>query len=125
MPWDFDNKRPIYLQLVDEIQLKVVSGEYPPGARLPSVRDMATEAGVNPNTMQRALSQLEADCLLFTERTSGRFVTEDKELIDGLRTKMAAQCVAALWEKLRQMGFKNKEAIELIGNIIKGAESNE
>ncbi len=125
MQWDFDNKRPIYLQLVDLIQLKVVAGEYPPGSRLPSVRDMATEAGVNPNTMQRALSQLEADCLLYTERTNGRFVTEDKNLIGELRNKIATQCIAALWEKLRQMGFKTREAMELIGNIIKGAESNE
>lgn len=122
MPWDFDNKRPIYLQLVDAIQLKIVSGEYAPGMRLPSVRDMATEAGVNPNTMQRALSQLENDCLLFTERTNGRFVTEDIHTIDSLRNKLAEGYVRFLWENLQQMGFTPDIALQLIRKIIKGDE---
>ena len=81
MPWDLKSDRPIYIQLIEEIQLRIFSGEYPPGSKLPSVRDIAQEASVNPNTMQRALSKLEEDGLVITHRTSGRTITEDVEMI--------------------------------------------
>ena len=77
MGWNLKSDRPIYAQLIEQIELMIVSGMYPPGAKLPSVRDLAADAAVNPNTMQRALSQLETDGLLYTQRTSGRYVTED------------------------------------------------
>ena len=77
MKWQFSADAPIYAQLVTQIQVGIVSGAFPPGDRLPSVRDLATEAGVNPNTMQRALTELERDGLVYSQRTAGRFVTED------------------------------------------------
>ena len=77
MKWQFSNDAPIYTQLIEQIQVGIVAGAFPPGERLPSVRDLATEAGVTPNTMQRALAELERDGLVFSHRTAGRFVTED------------------------------------------------
>ena len=76
MKWDFSSDAPIYAQLILQIKVGIVSGAFPPGERLPSVRDLATEAGVNPNTMQRALTELERDGLVYSQRTAGRFVTE-------------------------------------------------
>ncbi|MFR2562465.1 MAG: GntR family transcriptional regulator [Anaeromassilibacillus sp.] len=87
MGWNLKSDRPIYAQLIEQIELMIVSGMYPPGAKLPSVRDLAADAAVNPNTMQRALSQLETDGLLYTQRTSGRYVTEDVDKI--MQTKRA------------------------------------
>ena len=81
----FDMSRPIYAQIVERLKAKILAGVYPPGGHLDSVRDMAAAAGVNPNTMQRALAQLEAEGLVYTERTTGRFVTEDTALLEQLR----------------------------------------
>ena len=81
MRWEFSNDAPIYTQLIQQIKVGIVAGVFPPGERLPSVRELATEAGVNPNTMQRALAELERDGLVYSQRTAGRFVTEDKEMI--------------------------------------------
>ena len=82
MQWNFDGNAPIYTQLVDQIKLGIVSGEWIPGQRVPAVRELAVEAGVNPNTMQRALQELERQGLMFSQRTSGRFVTEDTPSAD-------------------------------------------
>lgn len=78
MQWQFSNEMPIYSQLVEQIKIGIVSGMFPPGERLPSVRDLATEAGVNPNTMQRAMTELERDGLVYSQRTAGRFGSVDK-----------------------------------------------
>ena len=85
MAWDLDNGRPIYAQLVERIQMQIVSGLYPPGSRLPSVRELAAVAAVNPNTMQKAFAELERSGLIVTQRTNGRTVTEDAELIRDIR----------------------------------------
>ena len=82
----FDASRPIYAQLVERLKARILAGTYPPGGHLDSVRDLAAAAGVNPNTMQRALAQLETEGLVRTERTAGRYVTEDTALIEQLRT---------------------------------------
>ena len=81
MPWNLDNDRPIYLQLMERIQHDIISGVYQPGDKLPSVRDLAVEAAVNPNTMQKALSELERCGLVYSQRTSGRFITDDTAMI--------------------------------------------
>ena len=81
MPWDLDNERPIYLQLMERIQQDIVSGVYKPGEKIPSVRDLALDAAVNPNTMQKALSELERSGLVYSQRTSGRFITEDAGML--------------------------------------------
>ena len=85
----FDNERPIYLQLVEQLRIAIVSGAYAAGSRLPSVRELAVMAKVNPNTMQKALTELESDRLIFTERTNGKFVTNDHDLVQKYTSDMA------------------------------------
>ena len=93
MKWNITADRPVYLQLIEQLELAIVAGEYRAGARLPGVREMAAGAAVNPNTMQRALQELEARGLLNTQRTAGRTVTEDKTMIAQLREQLAAEDV--------------------------------
>ena len=90
MEWSFHSNAPIYTQLIGQIRAGIVSGALAPGERLPSVRDLAMEAGVNPNTMQRALTELERDGLVYSQRTSGRYVTEDRDEISAARHALAA-----------------------------------
>ena len=89
MTWNFNDNAPIYLQIVHSLQRGIAGGVYPPGSRLPSVRELALEAGVNPNTMQRALSELERTGLVCSQRTAGRFVTEDAAALTQLRNTMS------------------------------------
>lgn len=79
MDWTIVAGRPVYLQLIEQLELAIITGEYPPGEKIPGVRDLAAQAQVNPNTMQRALAELEARGLLETQRTAGRTVTSDTE----------------------------------------------
>ena len=120
MPWDLDNDRPIYLQLMERIQQDIVAGVYQAGDKLPSVRDLAMEAAVNPNTMQKALSELERNGLLHSQRTSGRYITEDKEMLKQLKSDLAASHIREVIEKMKQLGFPEEETLELIQNAIKG-----
>ena len=120
MPWDLDNDRPIYLQLMERIQQDIVAGVYQAGDKLPSVRDLAMEAAVNPNTMQKALSELERNGLLHSQRTSGRYITEDKEMLKQLKSDLAASHIRKFIEKMKQLGFPEEETLELIQNAIKG-----
>ena len=110
----FDMSRPIYAQIVERLKAKILAGVYPPGGHLDSVRDMAAAAGVNPNTMQRALAQLEAEGLVRTERTSGRFVTEDTDLIEQLRVSAARNIAADFLEQMRSIGYTPQQAAELL-----------
>ena len=89
MGWEFTSEKPIHIQLVSEISNRIIKGEYAPGMKLPSVRDFAAQAAVNPNTMQRALSALEAGGLIFSELTTGRFVTNNLELIRKAKEELA------------------------------------
>lgn len=115
MPWDFASDRPIYLQLMENIQQKIISGEYAPGERLPSVRELAAEAAVNPNTMQKALSELERAGLVFAQRTSGRYITEDTGLIQQLKRDVAATEAMEFLQRLGRLGFLPQQAVELLG----------
>ena len=114
MSEQFDSSRPIYAQLVERLKARILAGTYPPGGHLDSVRDLAAAAGVNPNTMQRALAQLEAEGLVRTERTSGRFVTEDIDLIEQLRASAARNIAADFLEKMRSIGYTPQQAAELL-----------
>jgi len=114
MPWELKNDRPIYLQLIDQISYRIVSGEYPIGSKLPSVRDLATEASVNPNTMQKALSELERSGLLFTNRTSGRFITEDSNMIQTMKLDLAKEQLKIFLEQLKKIGFNEAEIKDFI-----------
>ena len=118
MKWQFSNDAPIYSQLIAQIKVGIVSGAFPPGERLPSVRDLATEAGVNPNTMQRALADLERQGLLYTNRTSGRYVTEDEEMITKIRERIAEERICAFLESMSQLGFTQEQVLGLIQRQI-------
>ena len=114
MEWRIDTSAPIYSQLVEQIKLGIVSGGYAPGERLPSVRDMATEAGVNPNTMQRAMMEMEREELVYSQRTAGRFVTEDGERIRRLRESLARNQVKDFLEGMYQLGFQLGEIVTFV-----------
>lgn len=103
---------------IEQIELKICSGVYPPGSRLPSVRDLAQEASVNPNTMQRALAKLEEDGLIYTSRTSGRFVTEDENMVRKVKNKLAQEHVRDFLEKMKQLGFESKEMLSMIKTMM-------
>lgn len=119
MPWDLDNDRPIYLQLMERIQQDIVSGVYKAGDKLPSVRELAIDAAVNPNTMQKALSELERDGLVHSRRTSGRFITEDEAMLKNLRDELASRHIQDFMEKMKQLGFQEKETLEKLQDTIK------
>lgn len=114
MEWSFRSELPIYSQLVDQIKLAIVSGEFSPGERLSSVRDMAAEAGVNPNTLQRALQELERQGLVFSQRTAGRFVTEDTRTIETCRHALAQGQLRAFTAAMKQLGYERAEILALL-----------
>lgn len=114
MAWKLDADRPVYAQLVERIQMQIVSGYYQPGGRLPSVRELALTAAVNPNTMQKALSELERTGLVITQRTSGRIVTEDKELIFSIRQKLAQNHTETFFATMKELGYTEKEIVDFI-----------
>lgn len=118
MPWDLKSDRLIYTQLIEQIELRIFSGEYLPGTKLPSVRDIAQEASVNPNTMQRALAKLEEDGLVITHRTSGRSITEDIGMIKQAKNQIAQQQIAEFLEKMQLMGFEKQETLALITKML-------
>ena len=118
MTWDFKDDRPIYTQLIELITLAVVSGIYSPGMRLPSVRDMSEEAGVNPNTMQRALSELERNGLVYSQRTSGRFITEDTAMIDAAKNRLAEEQITAFLAAMEQLGYNKDQILSLIQRAV-------
>ena len=109
MEWYFDSGAPLYTQLVEQMTLRIVSGVFSPGQRIPPVRELAVEAGVNPNTMQRALGELERRGLVFSQRTSGRFVTEDEEMIRKMRDDAAEEVLRAFLNEMRALGYSEKE----------------
>ena len=109
MQWQFSNDAPIYTQLIQQIKVGIVAGVFPPGERLPSVRDLATEAGVNPNTMQRALAELERDGLVYSQRTAGRIVTEDKTMINNAKCSLAERHIKAYLEAMYHQGIQREE----------------
>lgn len=113
----FDSSRPIYAQLVERLQGRIISGEYPPGSRLDSVRDLAAAFGVNPNTMQRALAELERRELVFTERTAGRFVTTDAKKIQEMRMEVIRQEVRDFAARMETMGCLPGQLAEMLARL--------
>ena len=122
MAWKLSGDRPIYLQLMERIQVEIVAGRYPPGSRLPSVRELAAQAAVNPNTMQKALSELETSGLVYSQRTSGRMITEDEEMIRNLRLGLAREQAGEFLEKMESLGFAPRETLELIQKLVEKKE---
>ena len=125
MPWNLDSSRPIYLQIIERVQMDIITGRYQPGDKLPSVRDLAQEAAVNPNTMQKALSELERSGLIYSQRTSGRFITEDKELIHQMKKELAAAEVSAFVAHMKQLGITPEEIRQLLAETMEEEENHE
>ena len=122
MQWKFDGSAPIYSQLVEQIKLGIVSGEWIPGLRVPAVRELAVDAGVNPNTMQRALQELERQGLMFSQRTSGRFVTEDREMIEDAKRTLANRHITAFIRQMQALGYTRQEIVALLEESEGGEE---
>ncbi|MCM1023588.1 MAG: GntR family transcriptional regulator [Prevotella sp.] len=118
MPWNFNSTTPIYIQIIEHIKMSVAVGDYKAGDKLLSVRELAAEAEVNPNTMQKALSELEREGLLCTRRTSGRFVTEDGEIISNLRRQLAEEHMETFLKKMNRLGCAPDEAVSLLAKYI-------
>ena len=114
MNFDFDNNIPIYIQLVEQIKISIISGIIKPGERLPSVRDLALKSKVNPNTMQKALTELEDLKLIYTERTNGKFVTENEELIENVKKELANQKVQKYFQDMNKLGINKEDAIKYL-----------
>ncbi len=119
MEWQFNEGSPIYVQLTQEIEMQIARGVYKAGDRMPAVRELAMEAGVNPNTVQRAMADLEREGLIYTERTSGRFVTKDEERIKQLRKKLAQMTIAEFYEKMKQLGMSHEEMVQALETFLK------
>lgn len=114
MSWSFSNDKPIFQQLKDIIVLKIIKGEYPPGAKLEGVRELAVNAGVNPNTMQRALSDVEETGIIYTMRGDGRYVTDDKEKINEVRSAYVAEKIDGFLNLVGELGLDKKEILDAI-----------
>ena len=114
MKWEFKDGIPIYLQIISHMRNDIASGGMPPGSRIPPVRAFAGEIGVNPNTMQRALTQLESEGLLYTQRTNGRFVTEDETVMKKLRNDLSETYIRELFRNLERLGMNRKDIVEAV-----------
>ena len=124
MEWTFSADLPIYSQLVAQIKLAIVSGVYLPGERLAPVRELAMEAGVNPNTMQRALQELEREGMVYTQRTSGRFVTEDTKVIESAKKLLAEREIKSFLAQMTRLGYPKEEIVSLLKASIEEEKNN-
>ena len=114
MAWHFASGAPVYLQIVSRIRADILGGVYRPDQQIPSVRQLACEAGVNPNTMQRAMAELEREGLVYSQRTSGRYVTDDKAVIDKLKHSLALEHVENFLDSMKSLGFSRDEIVALL-----------
>ena len=117
MRWNIDGSRPVYLQIMEHIQNAVLTNEFPSGSRIPSVRELAASAKVNPNTMQRALAELEREGLLIGSGTLGRTVTDDRTVIDELRERLIQSALHDCADRFRALGLNMKEAGMLLSQL--------
>lgn len=119
MEWKIDNNKPVYIQLVEQLKVKIISGEIELDSKLDSVRSLAADAMVNPNTMQKALAELEREGFVYSKRTSGRFVTDNKELIENERKNLVKGNVKKTLDTLINLGYTNEEILNLVEEILR------
>ena len=122
MNWKFSGDRPVYQQIMELMRGGIVNGELPPGGKIPSVRELAAQAQVNPNTMQRALSELEREGLLYSARTAGRYVTDDVRLVNSLKRRLAEGQIEAFLREMRELGFGNEELLDILRQELEKEE---
>lgn len=120
MSWTFSSDRPIYSQLIEKIEFLILSGNYKPGEKLPSVREFADITSVNPNTMQKSLAELERKGLIVTQRTSGKFITEDSSLIENLKIQKANELANSFFDEMNKIGYDKEHTIKFLTKISKG-----
>ena len=119
MEWKIDNNKPVYIQIVEQLKVKIISGEIELDSKLDSVRSLAAEAMVNPNTMQKALAELEREGFVYSKRTSGRFVTDNKELIEKERKNLVKDNVKKTLDTLINLGYTDDEILNLVEEILR------
>ena len=124
MDYIFDNERPIYVQLVEKLRIEIVSGKLKSGERIPSVRELALTARVNPNTMQKALAELESEGLLYTERTNGKFVTDNRDLIEKVKRELAEEKVNNYINDMKNIGITYEQSIQYLQELGKLKKNN-
>ena len=124
MSWEFQDHLPIYAQLMDTLKRRIVTGRYLPGEKLPSVRELAAEAGINPNTVQRAFSELEREGLIYTPRATGKYVTENEADIKSAREALARTQVADFLRAMQSLGFSVGDVIVLLQSFNESEEEN-
>ena len=117
MEFTFDNNIPIYIQLLEYLKIYLISGVFKSGDKLPSVRDFANTFKVNPNTMQKALSELEDMKLIYTERTNGKFVTKDQKLIEKLKDEYALTLAKSYFDGMKKIGLGKADSIKYLERI--------
>ena len=125
MEWKFTGDKPVYQQIVERLSGAILTGKYPAGQRIPSVRELAAQARVNPNTMQRALQEMEDQKLLITLGTTGRCVTEDQQVLEDLRCRAVDQAIQLCAEQLRILGVSAEQAAQLMLELEKGEKQYE
>ncbi len=116
MAWEFKNDRPIYAQILEHMELDILSGKYSLGEKVPSVRELAADAAVNPNTMQRAMVELERRGLVHTERTNGRFITENMDMLQDVKKRIAEEYIGEFVDKMKKIGYSEEEVKNLMQN---------
>ena len=124
MSWEFQDHLPIYAQLMDTLKRRIVTGRYLPGEKLPSVRELAAEAGINPNTVQRAFSELEREGLIYTQRATGKYVTENADEIKTARQELAKSQVADFLTTMQSLGYSVGDVIVLLQSFNESEENS-
>ena len=125
LQWKFNSKQAVYVQIMEHIRSAILMGEYPPGARIPPVRDFAAQAQVNPNTMQRALLELEREGLLVTQGTMGRFVTNDPVVLEAIRQNAVDKLIRSCAKQFKAMGITMAQAVALLQKLEQEEMKNE
>lgn len=119
MNWEFNDDMPIYLQIINIIKAKIASGELKPKEKLKSVRELALEAGVNPNTMQKAMTELERQGIVYSQRTSGRFISESGEVMSNLKKELQQQYIEQFVENMKKLGIEPNETLNYLNDYLK------
>ena len=123
MPWILDSDRPIFIQILERIRMNIISGKYQPGEKLPSVRELAAEAAVNPNTMQRAFAELERTGLGYAKRTSGRFITGEQEMIETVKSEIAKEKIRLFLDSMKELGYEKEQTLTLMRQSMEGEKA--
>ncbi len=119
MAWSFTSDKPVYIQIAQRITALVLAGEYEPGEQIPTVRQLALEAAVNPNTVQHAFSFLESEGVIVSQGTVGRYVTEDTKVIDLCRKQMTEQLVNQFAENIGKLAVDKEQILKMVGEALK------